>query len=165
MNRRVEIRGEFREAPPAPPAFPGAVPAATVNGIGLAIDPAGRFETRLSGEPERIALDAVSARGSSVRASLPVPRAEIGIPDNLVATSGAAGAVRLRVSGRTQPGNVVIFRGETRPAETDGAFALEVELSPGPNVLDLAVRDAAGVSRAVRGRVVLSPLPATGAAR
>ncbi len=164
-NRRVEIRGEFFEARrAAAPGLPRAIPAARVNGTALAIDPEGRFAARLPGATERIALDVVSARGSSVRASIPVPRLDMAIPDNLVVTSGAPDAVRIRLRGRTEPGNEVVFRGKTTSADADGTFSLEADLAPGRNSLGVAVRNASGCSRAVRADVAVSPLPAAGGA-
>jgi len=166
LNRRVEIRGEFLETRgTAVLDRHRAAPTVRVNGIPLETDADGRFAVRLPGTPERIDLDMVSPRGMAVRASIPVPRVELGIPENAVLTSVAPGAVPWRLSGRTEPGNEVVFCGKTLKAGADGSFSVDVDLTPGRNALGLVVRNAAGCACIVQANILASPAPFEGRPR
>ncbi len=163
LNRRVEVRGEFLEARrTAVPARRPLGPSVRLNGTPVAIDADGRFAARVPGTSERIELDVVSAGGKAVHASIPVPRVDIGIPRGAVVTPEAPGAVRVRLGGRTEPGNELVFRGQTLRTEADGAFAVDVDLAPGANALGFVARNAAGGARAVQANVVVSPAPDAG---
>ena len=168
VNRRVEVKGEFRETANAEVRDQYRTnPAVTINRSPVDVDSLGRFLTRVPGRPERIELDLVTAEGRSVRTSVPLPSVEILEPAGVVrlpcGSSGEryrayplpesgrwnAGDVvaTYRLRGRTEPGNTVELYGKPLPVESDGTFSETIELREGENVIGLVVRNAEGGTR------------------
>ena len=150
LNRRVEMRGEFRETQRAAVYDQyRSTPIARINGASLDVDPLGRFRTKLPAETERIDVELLSADGRSVRTSLPVPGIRIEAPsDTFRSPNGTAADGRLfSITGRTEPGNALDRDGNPVPLQPDGAFADTVELRSGGNLLGYTARNPAGVTR------------------
>jgi hypothetical protein len=150
LNRRVELKGEFRETQRASVYDQyRSTPIARINGTTLDVDPLGRFRTKLPAETERIDVELLSADGRSVRTSLPVPGIRIEAPSGTVRlpTGTAADGRRFSITGRTEPGNALDRDGVPVPLRTDGVFADTVELRSGGNLFGFTARNPAGVTR------------------
>ena len=168
VNRRVEVKGEFRETANAEVRDQYRTnPAVTINRSPVDVDSLGRFLTRVPGRPEKIELDLVTAEGRSVRTSVPLPSVEILEPAGVVrlpcGSSGEryrayplpesgrwnAGDVvaTYRLRGRTEPGNTVELHGKPIHVESDGNFSETIKLREGENVIGLVVGNAEGGTR------------------
>jgi hypothetical protein len=150
LNRRVELKGEFRETQRAA-AYDRyrSTPVARINGASLDVDPLGRFRTKLPAETERIDVELLSADGRSVRTSLPVPGIRIETPPYSVRIPAgtAADGRRFSITGRTEPWIALDRDGNPVPLRPDGVFADTVELRSGGNLLGFTARSPAGVTR------------------
>jgi hypothetical protein len=150
LNRRVELKGEFRETQRAAVYDRyRSTPIARINGATLDVDPLGRFRTTLPADTERIDVELLSADGRSVRTSLPVPGIRIEAPSDTVRlpTGTAADGRRFSITGRTEPGNALDRDGVPVPLRPDGAFADTVELRSGGNLFGFTAGNPAGVTR------------------
>ncbi|MBE0606322.1 MAG: OmpA family protein [Deltaproteobacteria bacterium] len=150
LNRRVELKGEFRKTQRAAVYDRyRTTPIARINGTALDVDPLGRFRTELPPGTERIGVELLSADGRSVRTSLPVPgiRIETSSEPVRIPTGAATDRLRFSITGWTEPGNALDRDGNPVPLRPDGGFADTVELRPGGNLFGFTARNPAGVTR------------------
>lgn len=168
LNRRVELKGEFRETQRAAVLDRYRTTAAVrINGASIDVDPLGRFRTSLPAGTERIDVEMVTSEGRSVRTGLGLPGIRIENPSGTVRLPpGATGdgyrffpfppegtwkdgdpAGTYRITGWTEPGNAVALRGKPVSPRPDGFFADTVEVRSGGNLLGFEVRNPAGMMR------------------
>ena len=150
LNRRVELKGEFRETERAA-AYDQyrTAPAVRINGVPVEVDPLGRFRTKLPAGTDRIDLDMVAADGRSVRTTLAVPQVRIESPADTVRLPAGAGpgGYRVTFTGWTEPGNVLDRDGKPLALRAEGDFSDTVELQAGENRFGFAAKNPAGVTR------------------
>ncbi|NNG47340.1 MAG: OmpA family protein, partial [Deltaproteobacteria bacterium] len=177
INRRVEVKGEFRETKRAYVMDQyRAVPSVMINRSAVDLDSSGRFMTSMTGGMKRIDVEMRTAEGRSVRTSVPLPSLTVLEPSGVArfacGSNGEIYSVRplpaggewkedekvmsYRLAGRTEPGNTVELYGKSIEVGPDGSFAALLDLRDGENVIGLFVRNQEGGTRIAHVKVSVS---------
>ncbi len=177
LNRRVEVKGEFRETTRAYVLDQYRVnPSVMINRSAVELDSSGRFMTSMAGGMERIDVEMRTAEGRSVRTSVPLPTLTVLEPSGVArfacGSNGEIYSVRplpadgewkedekvmsYRLAGRTEPGNTVELYGKPIEVGPDGTFMALLDLRDGENVIGLFVRNQEGGTRIAHMKVSVS---------
>lgn len=161
LNRRVEIVGELTSVERAR-LYETRTNELLVAMDGVAVDlnERGQFSETLDA-PDTVDLRMVDEIGQSIDMSVGLPRLQLGIAadteyqpfahdDRRRDSPGpepANAVYAYRLSGRTDPGNVVTMDSSDISLSADGAFELPLRLTAGDNRFVVSIRNAAGLIR------------------
>jgi outer membrane protein OmpA-like peptidoglycan-associated protein len=186
LNRRVELKGEFRETQRATVYDQyRTTPVVRINSVSFDVDPLGRFRTSLPAETERIDVEMVTSEGRSVRTSLALPGIRIENPSGTVrlplgATADGYRFVPIsadrplregdpagtyRITGWTEPGNAVALYGKPVQTGPAGAFSDALDVRLGGNLFGFEVQNPAGPMRILHLDLDISREPGKEAVR
>ncbi|HEY5514141.1 MAG TPA: OmpA family protein [Geomonas sp.] len=151
LNRRVELKADFRETVPVGPNDRyRSAPFVVINDLPVPVDPLGRFETFVPADSGLLRVKMGDSLGRSLATAIAVPELKLAEPAGrlLVRYGSAAGGVRVdpsgaahcRISGETAPGNTLEVDGERVQLGRDGRFALELPLKGGEQVVGMVLR-------------------------
>lgn len=163
LNRRVEIVGELTEVERAR-LYETRTNELLVamNGEELMLGDRGQFSATLdAGGAGAVELRMVDNIGKSVRMTVALPRLDLEIAADAEYQPFANGdprrtrpgpepeiaTYRYRLSGRTNPGNVLSMDNRDVPLAADGTFDLPLALVAGTNRFVVSARNAAGLVR------------------
>jgi uncharacterized repeat protein (TIGR01451 family) len=157
LNRRVELKGDFRQmVPVAPDDRYRGLPFVMINGRTLPLDPLGRFETTVPAGTGRLQVEMGDSLGRSLATVLPVPALRLAEPagERLVHYGSSAGGIRVdekgtaacTLSGGIGPGETLELDGKAVPLDAGGRFVQELALNPGEQVFGMVLRNDAGCS-------------------
>ncbi len=158
LNRRVELKGDFRQVKEvAPDDRYRTRPFAVINGRNLPVDDFGRFETALPGATERLQIEMGDAQGRYLATALPLPALSLAHPAGAVvvpygsAASGVSvgpdGAVGCRLSGVVGAGERLEVDGAEVPVDGSGSFTLDLPMRSSDRVMGVVLRNGSGCSK------------------
>jgi uncharacterized repeat protein (TIGR01451 family) len=170
INRRVEIKGQVLEVEKA--ELLDRVrnePEVMVNGTQVDVEADGRFQTQVPDEGQnRLEIRMVNTAGRSLEGSIPIPALQILEPQGVIRLSyGEVGdryrvgnpgpdgkwesgdpALNYRLSGKTDPGNIVELEEKLVPVDEKGVFDADLVLKiQEVNSFSLLVKNPAGFTR------------------
>ncbi len=163
LNRRVEIVGELTSVERARlyETRTNELRAA-MNGMSIEVDDNGQFSQSLDATgTEFVDVQLVDPIGQSIETSVRLPQLELNISADAEYRPFAVDDARLdlpareppdaehayRLSGRTDPGNVVLIDNAAIPVSPGGTFELPLRLRPGSNRYVVSVKNASGLTR------------------
>jgi len=168
-NRRVEIKGEFKEADTTVLRDQYRTePLARINGSDAPIDEDGRFAIDIHPDDrEEIDIHLISEQGHHIEAKVIMPAVEILQPiETFVLPYGAESdnymvnskdgegwkyqkeiALVYRMKGRTEPGNQVYIDENVLEIDNKGNFTADLQLLIGENTFGILVVSPEGYSR------------------
>ena len=128
---------------------PGAL--VEVNGSRIVADAAGRFETEVPLTPGINVIEVIASDGAGgqlrefrqITYTPPTPASFFLVvtePANLTIVASQP----VRVAGRTRPGTLITINGVAVQVDGLGEFATQVQLQPGPNVINVIARSNDG---------------------
>ena len=151
LNRRVELKADFRESVPVSPGdrYRGT-PFVVINDLPVPVDPLGRFETSVAADSRSLRVRMGDSLGRSLATEITVPELKLAEPgaSQLVRYGGASGGVRVdelgagicRLSGGTDPANTLEVDGSPVALDAAGHFALELPLKAGEQTIGMVLR-------------------------
>lgn len=163
LNRRVDVKGEFRDLKrPEIIDQTRVAPFVRINRASVPIDQNGRFASKLASRTDRVEIEMGDENGRSVRKALDLPNVlllepavgETRIIHQQSEQGGATLPPGLKIaytfSGSVTKGSRLTLDGTDVPIEPDGRFSLILELHEGENIFWLHVVSPEGYGKYVR---------------
>jgi outer membrane protein OmpA-like peptidoglycan-associated protein len=163
MNRRVELKGDFKELHPVSPDDRYRTkPFVVINGRSIPVDSLGRFDTTFPGHTLDLDLEMGDSQGRFLATSLPLPDLAVTEPpaETLVGYGTEASGVRVDVDGKAHcmlsgkvEGTSMEVAGRKVPLDEAGRFTLDLPLAEGDQVLGVVLRNGSGCSKLMNLRL------------
>jgi uncharacterized repeat protein (TIGR01451 family) len=169
LNRRVDVKGEFRDQQrPEIVDQSRVAPFVRINRDDLPLDQTGRFFSKLAGNSDRVEIEMGDENGRAVRKALDLPNmlllepagGETRIIHQLAGYSGASAPPALKLAytftGSVTKNSRLTFDGKDIPLDPEGKFSLTLELHEGENVFWLKVISPEGYGKYVKMAATLT---------
>jgi outer membrane protein OmpA-like peptidoglycan-associated protein len=164
LNRRVELKGNFQEKVPVSPDDRYRTAAyVVINDRRVPVDNYGRFQTTVSADTSSLKVEMGDSLGRQLATTVPAPMLGLAEPAGIQravfgSSSGwltvdAGGAARCLLSGKVEPGSALEIDGAAVKVSEAGAFALELPVALGEQVVGMVIRHASGCSKLINLRV------------
>ena len=163
MNRRVELKGDFKELHPVSPDDRYRTkPFVVINGRSIRVDDLGRFDTTFPGHTLDLDLEMGDSQGRFLATSLPLPDLAMTEPpaETLVGYGTEASGVRVDADGKahcmlsgTVEGTSMEVAGRKVPLDEAGRFTLDLPLAEGDQLLGVVLRNGSGCTKLMNLRL------------
>jgi outer membrane protein OmpA-like peptidoglycan-associated protein len=163
LNRRVELKGDFKELHPVSPDDRYRTrPFVVINGRDIPVDPLGRFDATFPGSTLDLDVEMGDSQGRFLATSLPLPDLALAEPaaQTLVSYGGDAPGLRVGADGAahcmlsgTVEGSSMELAGRKVPLDQSGGFRLDLPLAEGDQVLGVVLRNGSGCSKLMNLRL------------